>query len=138
MVYLGHKTDQHGLHPVEDKIEAIQKARAPKNVLELQAFWDLLNHYVRFLADLSNVLAPLHKLLCNGKMRFWGSQQQQSFKIAKELLLSAKMLAHYDPSKRILLQCDGSNYGLGVVLSHVMEDGTERPVGFVSRTMNTA
>ena len=48
------------------------------------------------------------------------------------------MLAHYDPSKRILLQCDASNDWLGVVLSHIMEDGTERPVGFAYRTLNAA
>ena len=138
VVYLGHKIDQHGLHPIEDKVEAIQKARAPENVLELQAFLGLLNYYGRFLANLSTVLAPLHNLLCKGQKWFWGSQQQRSFQRAKELLLSAKVLAHYDPSKRILLQCDASNYGLGVVLSHVMEDGTERPVGFASRTLNAA
>ena len=48
------------------------------------------------------------------------------------------MLAQYDPSKRILLQCNAANYGLGVVLSHVMEDVTERPVEFASRTLNAA
>ena len=138
MVYLGHKIDQHGLHPIEDKVEAIQKARAPENVLELQAFLGLLNYYGRFLANLSTVLAPLHKLLCKGQKWFWGSQQQRSFQRGKERLLSAKVLSHYDPSKRLLLQCDASNYWLGVVLSHVMEDGTERPVGFASRTLNAA
>ena len=83
VVYLGHKIDQHGLHPIEDKVEAIQKARAPENVLELQAFLGLLNYYGRFLANLSTVLAPLHKLLCKGKKWFWGSQQQRSFQRAK-------------------------------------------------------
>ena len=48
------------------------------------------------------------------------------------------MLAHYDPNKPILLQCDASNYGLGAVLSHIMEGGTERPVGLESRTFNAA
>ena len=38
VVYLGHKIDQHGLHPIEDNVEAIQKAKALENVLELQAF----------------------------------------------------------------------------------------------------
>ena len=111
-MYLSHKIDQHGLHLIEDKVETIQKARATENVLELQAFLGLLNYYGRFLANLSTVLAPLHKLLYKGQKWFWGSQQQQSFQTAKELFLSAKVLAHYDPCKRKLLQCDASNYGL--------------------------
>ena len=64
VVYLGHKIDQHGLHPVPDMVEAIQKAREPDNVFELQAFLGLLNYYGRFLPNLSTVLAPLNKLLC--------------------------------------------------------------------------
>ena len=51
VVYLGHKIDQHGLHPAEYKVEAIQKVMAPENVLELQAFLSLLNEYGRFLAQ---------------------------------------------------------------------------------------
>ena len=46
-------------------------------------------------------------------------------------------MAHYDPNESIL-QCDVSNYGLGAVLSHIMEDGTERAVGFAPRTLNAA
>ena len=42
VVYLGYRINQHGLHPVQDKVEAIQKARSPQNVLELQTFLGLL------------------------------------------------------------------------------------------------
>ena len=118
VVYLGHRIDQHGLHPVRDKVEAILKARYPENVQE-QAFLGLLNYYGRFMYNLSTVLASLHKLLCKGQKWLRGPPQQRSFQNQKELL-SVQVLTHYDPNKQILLQWDASNYGLGTVLSHIM------------------
>ena len=127
-MYLGYRIDQRRLHPLQDKMEANQKARSQKNVQELHAFLALLVYYGRFF----------YKLLCKGQKWFWGPQQQRSFPRAKELCLSAEVLAHYDPTKPILLQCDASTYGLGAVLSQIMGDGNDRPVGFVSRTLNAS
>ena len=46
---LGHRIDQHGQYPVQDKVETILKARSPENVQELQPFLGLLNYYGRFV-----------------------------------------------------------------------------------------
>lgn len=56
----------------------------------------------------------------------------------KKLLHSATLLVHYDPDKEVTLSCDASPYGVRAVLSHVMEDGLEKPVGFVSLTLTAA
>ena len=48
------------------------------------------------------------------------------------------MLVHYDPDKPLVLTCDASPYGIGAVLSHTVEDGTDRPVAYASRTLTTA
>ena len=51
---------------MQDKVEAILKARSPDNVQEFQVFLGLLNYYGRFQYNMSTILAPLHKLVCSG------------------------------------------------------------------------
>lgn len=42
---------------------------------------------------------------------------------ANSLLISHKLLEHYDPDKEVSLTCDASQYGLGAILAHVENDG---------------
>ena len=51
---------------------------------------------------------------------------------------SSDVLVQFDASKDLILAFDASPYGLGSVLSHKMEDGSERPIGYASRTLPPA
>ena len=135
VVYLGHRIDAQGLHPVAEKVRAVQNAPTPKNIMELRSFLGLLSYYSRFLPNLSTLLAPLSKLLKQNQPWIWGPKQVKAFEESKKLLLSSQLLVHFDPDLDIVLACDASAYGIGGVLSHRMPDGTEKPIGFVSRTL---
>ena len=65
----------------------------------------------------------------------WESKHQSAFDYDKT---SDTVLAHYDQTKTLILACDASPYGIGAVLSHTIEDGSERPIAFASRTLGPA
>uniref|UniRef100_A0A1A7YSF0 Gypsy retrotransposon integrase-like protein 1 n=2 Tax=Iconisemion striatum TaxID=60296 RepID=A0A1A7YSF0_9TELE len=136
--YLGYRVDAQGLHPMDKKVKAIHEAPAPKNVTELKSFLGLLNYYNKFLPNLATTLAPLHELLKQDGKWKWHKEQEEAFAAAKGLLHSSDVLVHYSADRELILSSDASPYGVGAVLSHIMEDGTERPIGFASRTLQPA
>ena len=120
--YLGHIISKEGLHPTDEKVRAITQVPPPTNASELKAFLGLINNISKFLPTL---VEPLYRLLL----------KQRAFDEAKALLKSPRVLVHYSSDKKLLVTCDASPVGLGAVLSHVEEDGTERPIGYASRTL---
>ena len=49
--------------------------------------------------------------------------------------MAGRVLVPYDEKRKLILACDASPYGVGAVISHVMDDGEERPITFASRTL---
>lgn len=136
--YLGHIIDQFGLHPTGEKVKAVQELPAPRNLSELRALLGITNYYGKFLPNLSTRLEPLYRLLKKHTTWRWGESQRKAFQDAKEALQDNTLLVHYDSSRELVLACDASPHGLGAVLSHTMDDGTERPVAYASRTLSDA
>lgn len=132
VVYLGFKINKHGIYPVESKVEVIDKAPSPTNVTELKAYLGMLNYYNRFLPNLPHLLLPLHALLQKNTKWNWKKEQEKVFVKSKELLKSASVLVHFVPTKELILACDASPYGVGAVLSHRMEHGSDKPIVYTS------
>ena len=45
-------------------------------------------------------------------------------------------MVHYDTDRKIVMNYDAYPYGVAAVLAHKMRDDSERPAGFVSRTLS--
>ena len=67
----------------------------------------------------------------------WSSEQDKAFEKSKELLTSSRLLVHFNPKLPLLLACDASAYGIGAVLAHKISDGSEKPIGYASLTLNS-
>ena len=121
--------DAEGLHPLPDKVQAVQQAPTSRSVMELKSYLGLLTYYGKFLPNLSTRLPPLYKLLGKNVKWKWSSKQDKAFRESKELLTSSQLLVHFDPKLPLLLACDVSAYGIGAVLAHKVPNGSEKPIG---------
>ena len=103
---------------------------------ELKSCLGFINYYQRLLQNFLSFLERLHCLLRKETPWKWTEKENNSFNKAKELQSSANLLVHYDTKKPLILSSDTSPYGLGAVLSHIMEDGSERPIAFATRILS--
>ena len=141
--HLGHIIGNGEIRPDPKKVEAIAKAKAPRNVKELQSFLGMANFYRRFMPpELATVCTPLNKLLKKKEPWHWATAEQQAFEKIKSYLTSESVLHMPDWSIPFGLKTDASAVGIGAVLFQTVpdEDGTpqERPIAFFSRALNSA
>ena len=136
--YLGFHISGEGIRPTQEKRQAIVNAPAPGDATQLKSFIGLVNYYSKFLPSLADTLAPLYKLLGKHQRWHWGKEQADAFQKAKSQLSSDVLLVHFDPGRKLAISCDASPYGIGAVLSHVYEDGTDRPIAYASRSLAPA
>ena len=133
-----HDIDSHGPQKSPEKVKAALKAPHPCNVAEMRSFLGIVNYYNKFLPNLSTVVHSLNLLLENNRQWKWTEQCDKAFHDVKEMITSEQVLTNYDPSLSLMRACDAFPVGIGTVLSHVMNDGSERPIAFASRALAKA
>ena len=101
---------------------------------ELRSSLGLLNYYGNFIPNLSTLLQLLHELPRKGVKCAWTEKCEKEFVRSKSELVVDKVLVPYDEKGKLILACDASPYGVGTLISHVMDD-EERPIAFASRTL---
>ena len=96
--FLGVIIDVEGQHASNEKIEAVLKAPCPHDVKQLRSFLGMMNYYRKFIPDLATILKPLTALLQHRVKWAWNSVCDKAFQEAKQLLIAAPVLVHYDPA----------------------------------------
>lgn len=132
VTFLGHKITHLGLQIDPEKVEAVTKMQAPQNVKEVQRFAGMVNYLARFLPQLSEIIEPIRVLTMKDRLFVWGEKQEEAFAQIKLLVTQAPVLAYYDRTKELQIQCDASKSGIGAVL---MQEG--KPICFASKALTT-
>lgn len=81
--YIGHVLSGEGLKPDQDKIKAIVEMPKPQDKAALMRFLGMVLYLAKFVPNLSEISAPLRKLLENGVAWHWETSQQKSFEMLK-------------------------------------------------------
>lgn len=77
----------------------------------------------------------MNELLKKGQKWIWSKECQSAFEEIKKCLLSDLALTHFDPQKELILTSDASDYGIGAVFLHRLEDGSTKPMAHASRSL---
>ncbi|XP_046443918.1 uncharacterized protein K02A2.6-like [Daphnia pulex] len=136
--YLGFIVSKDGLKTSPEKIKAVQDSEKPHNLTSLRAYLGLVNYYGKFIPKLAHVSAPLNELLKKEKPWRWETEQQDAWLEIKQLLSSAEVLCNYNPKWILKLACDASPFGVAAVLSHILPDGSERPISYASKSLSAS
>ena len=123
---MGHGVDKEGIPPLPDKMEALRNAPVPTDVSRLKSHLGLLNYYTKFIPNLSTIIQPLYEQLQLNQPWLRTLACEKAFRHSKQKLDDSSFLAHYDPSKPMKFATDASAYGVGAVILHVLQDGSER------------
>ncbi|MEL6462700.1 MAG: RNase H-like domain-containing protein, partial [Cyanobacteria bacterium J06621_15] len=136
--FLGHELSECGVRVTEDKVEAIQKFKQPKNLKNLRSFLGLSGFYRRYIKDYARIAAPLTDLLKKDVKFEWKNEQESAFRKLKSALTTAPVLAFPDFSKQFYLVTDASKRGIGSALMQKTDDNKFKVIAYHSRKLNKA
>ena len=129
--YVGHRISKDGLKVDPEKVRAVKEMDRPQNKKELQTFLGCITYLQKFLPHMSDISAPLRKLLMKDIEWHWDTSHEKSFRRLKEMATETPVLAFYSPKDKLTLNVDASSYGLGAVILQ-----NERPIAYASRALN--
>jgi len=139
--YLGHIVGQGQRKPAELKVQAIKDFPRPLNKTQIRSFLGLAGYYRRYIPDFSVIAAPITDLLKGKEVKSsvnWNSACEDAFEELKKRLTEGPVLYSPDYTVPFIIQCDASNFGIGVVMSQINQDNEEHPIMYLSRKFSPA
>lgn len=133
--FYGHRLSATGIKPLHNKVEAVQKFRAPATAEEVRSFLGLVNYIAKFIPNLATISEPLRRLTKKDINFEWGPEQQAAFSNLKRKLTSSELtLGFYDVKSETQVIADASPVGLGAVLIQ-FQNGEARIISYASRSL---
>lgn len=108
--------NKHGIKVDQAKFDAVKQWKIPKTPSEIRSFLGLARYYQRFIENFSKIALPLTRLTKKSVKFVWVPEQQLAFDELRKRLCDASILALPDGVEDMVVYCDASLQGRGVVL----------------------
>ena len=136
IVFLGFQISGQRYKPLESKVEAVNRFRAPKTAEEVRSILGLVNFCAAFILNLATISEPLRRLTRKNVTFTWGKEQENAFKLLKSQLANAGTLGIFSVHARTRVIADASPVGLGCVLTQLDHQQQWRVISYASRSLS--
>ena len=120
----------------EEKVKGVLDWPILKEVKDIQRFLGLANYYWQFINDFTVIARSLYDIVKKDQKWKQAERQKEAFRELKERFTKEPVLAALDLDKKIRMEVDILDYTIGEVLSMECEDERQRPVAFLSKSLN--
>ena len=131
--WVGHKIDQQGIRPLQDKLDAIKKISIPKNEKELKSFLGAIQCLSKYIENLSTKTDILRRQLKKQNECIWTEEHTKAFNTLKDCITKIPCLAHYNAQSENINTTDASMKGFGATPWQKQKTGELKPIGVASR-----
>ena len=136
--FAGYIVSSDGVRPDPERVEAIQKFPAPKNLTGVRSFLGLAQQLSFFIPDFSHATTAMRQFLGKLKVFRWLPEHEQEFQTLKTILSASLLTKHFDPNRKVTLLTDASRHnGMGFALCQE-NDGKHVIITCVSKSFTPA
>lgn len=135
--YVGHKLTADGVKVADDKIQAVTEMPRPTDTAHVHTLLGMANYSTKFIPNLAAVTEPLRQIIKESKKHgfqfTWEKVHEDAFQELKRLLTTAPVLRYFNPKEPVVISCDASQLGVGMVLMQ-----GDQPVSYASKALTSA
>ncbi|KAG9458187.1 hypothetical protein H6P81_002695 [Aristolochia fimbriata] len=133
--FLGFVVRHRGIEIDQTKIDVIQQMPEPKTLSELKSLQGHLAYIRRFISNLAGRCQPFSHLMKKDTPFEWDESCRRAFQNIKDYLMKPPVLMAPTSGKPLLLYIAAQEKSLGALLAQNDDQGKERPLYYLSRTM---
>jgi hypothetical protein len=138
VTFLGHTISANGNQPDLHNMDKIRNQLAPRTVRQVRGFLGMVSYYRSFIKNYAHVAEPLTALTRKNVKFHWSPNCQKAFEHLRQCITSEPILARPNYDKPFIIATDASNFGIAGILGQLDENGKERIVKCVAKTLSAA